>query len=155
MQWTELSEERCPIARFLAVMGDRWALLIIRQSLRGSRRFEEFRRQLGISPTILTRRLQELTDHGIFTRKVDPERPKRPEYQLTPKGLDLASVLMTAIFWGEKYYPDKRGSEWVLEHSACENEFTPVPQVSCSECEEPVPSHEIRLYPRDGNARNK
>ncbi len=146
MNWSGLRDERCGIARFLSVLGDRWALLILRESFRGARRFETFREGLDISPTILTRRLKELCEEGILERVAYQERPTRHEYLLTEKGLDLYTVMMSVVQWGEKHYPDERGFNTRLEHSACNHTFTPVPDIRCSECGESVPPTEVRIH---------
>ena len=148
IQWTGLSGGGCPLSRCLSVMGDRWTLLILRQAFRGERRFEEIRASLGISPTLLNQRLKVLSVHGIFERRVDPAKPKRPEYHLTAKGIELAQVVLPIIYWGEKYYPIEGGSEYVIEHATCGHEFTPIPHVECSACAEPVALDALRLYPR-------
>jgi DNA-binding HxlR family transcriptional regulator len=153
MQWNSLMEERCPIARFLAVTGDRWSLLLLRQAFRGETRYEEFRHALGVSPTVLSRRLSHLCEHGILERVVDPDRPKRPQYRLTMKGLGLWNIIMSAVHWGETYYPSESESDWVLEHTACDHEFTPQPQMNCSECSQPVALTELRSYRREDGPR--
>ena len=152
MPWNELAEERCPIARTVSVLGDRWTLLVVRQAVRGATRFEEFRKALDISPTLLDQRLKTLCEHGILERVADEARPRRPEYRLTAKGLELAPVLLAIVQWGEKHYPDELGSEYVLQHARCAQEFTPVVHVTCSACDEPVPVDEIRLFPREESA---
>lgn len=59
----------CPIARSLAFAGDAWSLLILRDAHAGLTRFDQFRKSLGIAPTILTRRLANLTDEGLLEKK--------------------------------------------------------------------------------------
>ncbi len=149
MQWSDLKSDRCPIARFLSVLGDRWTLLVLRQAFRGDRRFETFREELDISPTILTRRLKVLCEHGILERVAYQERPTRHEYRLTEKGLDLYPVMMAVVAWGEKHAPHERGSDFVLEHARCSREFTPVPEFRCSECGEGVSPLEVHGHKRD------
>ena len=85
MRTTSLSAMPCPAARALDVVGEWWTLLIIRDALRGARRFEEFRRA-GISDNILTTRLRRLVETGIFERSRYQQRPDRYEYLLTAKG---------------------------------------------------------------------
>jgi len=60
----------------------------------------------------------------------------------------------SAVHWGETYYPNESESEWVLEHTVCDHEFTPQPQMNCSECSEPVAPTDLRSYRReDGPGR--
>ncbi len=92
MRNTSLSAMACPAARALDVVGEWWTLLIIRDALRGARRFEEFKRA-GISDNILTARLRRLVEAGIFERSRYQQRPDRYEYLLTGKGRAAARPL--------------------------------------------------------------
>ncbi len=96
-------DEPCPIARSMAVVGDAWSLLILRDAHAGLTRFDQFRLSLGVAPTILTRRLATLTEHGILKKKRYSERPPRDEYLLTAAGRDLLPVLFIIGAWGRKY----------------------------------------------------
>ena len=79
-------EDTCPIARSLAFAGDAWSLLILRDAHAGLTRFDQFRKSLGIAPTILTRRLAVLTEEGLLEKRRYSEHPPREEYLLTPAG---------------------------------------------------------------------
>jgi len=146
MKWDELRLEQCAIARFLSVLGDRWALLILSDSFLGVRRFETFQDRLGISRTILTQRLADLCENGVLERAPYQERPTRYEYRLTKKGLDLYPVFMAMTRWGNQYYADEGGPPILFEHSRCEHDFTP--ELCCSHCAEPVPPWEVRARTR-------
>lgn len=91
----------CPIARCIAVVGEKWALLIVRDALAGLTRFADFRTSLGIAPDVLTDRLGKLVGHGILQRRSyrDPGERARDEYVLTPAGRDLAPVLAALAGW--------------------------------------------------------
>lgn len=78
----------CPIARSLDQIGDWWTLLIVRNALRGSRRFGEFQRSLGVSRSMLAGRLRRMTADGLLERHGD-EDGGSAEYRLTAKGRDL------------------------------------------------------------------
>lgn len=95
--------ESCPIARSLTVAGDAWNLLILRDAHAGLTRFDQFRKNLGIAPTILTRRLQVLTEEGLLEKRRYMESPPREEYLLTPAGKDFLPVLFIIGAWGRKY----------------------------------------------------
>lgn len=146
MRWSELCDEQCAIARFLSVLGDRWALLILSDSFLGVRRFETFKARLGISRTTLTQRLADLCDAGILERVVYQERPPRHEYRLTWKGLDLYPVMMAMAHWSNEYYADEGGPPLLYEHTRCSRDFAP--RVGCSECGEEVPVWEVRVRKR-------
>lgn len=87
MGWSEVGETVCPIARTLAVVGDRWTVLILRELFLGVKRFEEFQAQTGMSSHLLSTRLKRLEADGIVVRHLYSDRPPRHEYRLTSKGL--------------------------------------------------------------------
>src|SRR5579859_4767621 len=79
----------CSIAAALEVVGERWSLLIVRDVLLGVRRFDELREHLGIARNVLQSRLERLVEEGVLERVPYQQRPRRCEYRLTEKGLDL------------------------------------------------------------------
>lgn len=97
----------CGIARSLDVLGERWALLVVRDALYGKTRFSEFRASLGVSPDILTARLASLVDAGVMTRRTyrEPGEREREEYPLTDAGRELAVVLAALGHWGVEHRP--------------------------------------------------
>lgn len=97
------ADNPCPIARSLAVAGDAWNLLILRDAHAGLTRFDQFRKSLGIAPTMLTRRLATLTEEGLLQRRRYSERPPREEYLLTAAGLDFLPVLFMIGAWGRAH----------------------------------------------------
>ncbi|WP_112802780.1 helix-turn-helix domain-containing protein [Neorhizobium sp. S3-V5DH] len=99
----DLLDQPCLIARSLALMGDAWSMLILRDAHAGLTRFDEFRKSLGIAPTILTRRLSALTDEGLLKKRRYSERPPRDEYVLTTAGRDFLPVLFAIGAWGRKH----------------------------------------------------
>lgn len=74
-------------------------MLIVRDSIHGICRFDDFRRHLGISPTMLTQRLRDLVDAGILRRRPYQAHPPRDEYVLTARGRELASVMLALAGW--------------------------------------------------------
>ncbi len=99
--------EVCPVARALAVVGERWAILVLRDLfLHGPRRFQDFESSLeGISPNTLSARLKTLEEHGLVARRLYETHPPRAEYVLTDKGRALRPVLKALREWGETYVP--------------------------------------------------
>jgi DNA-binding HxlR family transcriptional regulator len=93
----------CPIARGIESFGDAWSLLILRDALGGSTRFDEFRKSLGIAPTVLTNRLGQLVSEGLLERVRYQDHPPRDEYRLTTAGRDLLPVLMLVAQWSRKH----------------------------------------------------
>jgi DNA-binding HxlR family transcriptional regulator len=103
----EYQGQNCSIARALEIVGERWTLLIIRDVFLGLRRFDQFQESLGIARNVLTDRLNWLVGEGILERVRYSERPRRHEYQLTPKGSDLLLPLTALRQWGDKYLSEK------------------------------------------------
>lgn len=98
-----VAENPCPIARALAVVGDAWSMLILRDAVTGLTRFDQFRKSLKIAPTILTRRLAVLTEEGLLEKRLYSERPPREEYVLTAAGRDFLPVLFMIGAWGRRH----------------------------------------------------
>ena len=119
MKWKELEEEPCSMARTIAVIGDRWTLLILRECFLRKRRFEAFQSSLGITRHLLAERLKKLVRQGILRRVPYQESPKRHEYILTQKGLDLYPIMMAIVHWGDTHMVDERGRPVLHEHKTC------------------------------------
>jgi DNA-binding HxlR family transcriptional regulator len=93
----------CPIARTLSFLGDTWSILILRDAHAGLTRFDQFRKNLGIAPTMLTQRLSVLTEEGLLEKRLYSQHPPREEYVLTTAGQDFLPVLFTIGSWGRRY----------------------------------------------------
>jgi DNA-binding HxlR family transcriptional regulator len=95
----------CPVARALEVVGERWALLILRDLKRmGPLRFQQIEKGLaGAAPNTLSARLKALEAAGVIATRLYQRHPPRYEYFLTPKGQDLAPVLKALYAWGERH----------------------------------------------------
>ena len=141
MKWDDLAAEPCSVARSVAVIGDRWTLLILRDCFLGVRRFEAFQSRLGISRTIIADRLKLLVDEGVLNKSPYQDHPVRYEYRLTPKGLDLYPVIMAVVAWGDRHYAGEAGPPILHRHKACGCDFRPV--MTCSECGEPVGARDV------------
>jgi DNA-binding HxlR family transcriptional regulator len=102
MRRRSLSGAACPIARSLDVIGDWWSLLIVRDALRGMRRFSEFHKSLGVSRNILTQRLRSLLTQGILELVPASDGSAYQEYRLTEKGRGLFKVLVALGQWGQE-----------------------------------------------------
>lgn len=100
-----LDRDYCPLLKAASILGDRWALMLIRESFFGYRRFDDFKENLHISKSVLSNKLKLLVEHDIFAKipyQTDKQR-ERFEYQLTPKGQDLYKVLIGLIEWGNEH----------------------------------------------------
>ena len=91
------------IGHVLEIIGEGWAILIIREAYFGTRRFEDFQRQLGIARNILTARLKKLCHNEILDRVPIKQGAKRHEYVLTAKGKELMPLLIALTQWGDKW----------------------------------------------------
>lgn len=103
----ELPGRRCSIAGALDVVGDRWALLVVREVVLGAHRFSEIRRGTGAPREQLTARLNALVDAGVLERKQYCTSPPRWDYHLTRAGRDLWPVLQALMQWGDRYVADE------------------------------------------------
>jgi DNA-binding HxlR family transcriptional regulator len=112
-------EQTCSIAGALEVVGERWSLLIVRDVLLGVRRFEELQADLGVARNVLQTRLTRLLEHGVLEKRLYQERPKRYEYRLTEKGLDLWPTIVALLQWGDKHAAPEAGPPVLLEHREC------------------------------------
>ena len=104
MRWNDLNRENCSLSRTLAVIGDRWTLLVLRDAFLRVRRFEDFQSSLGIARRVLTERLKLLVDEGVLKKVAYQERPLRYEYQLTEKGIGLYPALVALVHWGDEHF---------------------------------------------------
>ncbi|MFE3191214.1 winged helix-turn-helix transcriptional regulator [Nocardia sp. NPDC059240] len=122
--------EVCSAARTLEVVGERWSLLIVRNAMfAGMTRFTEFQRGLGIAPNILTKRLAEFVEIGIFEQR---GAPGHTEYTLTDKGLDLKPVILALTAWGDRHAaPD--GPPITYRHPGCTGKVDV--RLECSDCD--------------------
>jgi DNA-binding HxlR family transcriptional regulator len=113
--------ETCSIARTLALVGDRWTLLVLRDVANGVRRFDDLAAHLGVARNVLSRRLAALTDAGLLLRvpyQSEGAR-ERHEYRLSPAGRDLMPILLAFMGWGDKHLAGPEGSPSVARHADC------------------------------------
>ena len=112
---------RCSVAGTLAVIGEKWSLLVLREAFLGVRRFADFQRNLGAPKAVLTDRLGTLVGSGILARvpyQAEGER-QRHEYRLTEKGRDLYPTLVALMQWGDRYLTGEMPPPLALEHKDC------------------------------------
>ncbi|MEM9514129.1 MAG: helix-turn-helix domain-containing protein [Actinomycetota bacterium] len=132
VQRTDTSTWPCTIARSVNVLGDHWNLLLIRDACLGTRRFEDFQRQLGIGRNILSSRLERLVGEGLLDKVQYQDRPVRHEYRLTDKGREVYPILAAMAAWGDRWLTGPEGTPLVLHHTSCDHDMHAV--VTCSEC---------------------
>lgn len=138
----------CSIARTLEVIGERWTLLVLRDVLRGVRRFEELVQSLGVARNVLSDRLDRLVDHGLLERQPYQDRPPRFEYQPTAKGSELLVVLMGLMHWGDRHLAGDDGPPRIAEHRHCGGAV--VEQLACAACGQPLTPDQVVTRPGPG-----
>ena len=104
MHIKSFAEMTCPIAGSLEKVGEGWSMLILRDAFAGLSRFDEFQKNLGIAPNMLTRRLAALVEAGMLERHRYSEHPPRDEYRLTERGRDFSTVLLALMAFGNRHF---------------------------------------------------
>lgn len=142
----------CSIAGALAVIGDRWTVLILRDVFRGVHRFSELQDSLGIARNLLSARLGKLVAAGVLEKLPYQDRPVRYDYRLTDKGRDLSPALIALMGWGDRWAADGQPST-VLVHDEC---GTPLEQrVECPCCDQDITPRHIRSRPGPGRRTDR
>jgi DNA-binding HxlR family transcriptional regulator len=108
----------CGFARALELIGERWAMLIVRDLLVGPKRFTDLVRGLpGIPSNVLTTRLKALEAGGVIQRRLQPPPSRGVAYEMTPYGAELETVVVALGKWGAKTLGDPRPDETVTQDS--------------------------------------
>jgi DNA-binding HxlR family transcriptional regulator len=106
--------------------------------------------RLGITRPILANRLKKLVDEFVLVKVPYQQRPRRYEYRLTQKGLDLSPIVMAIVHWGDVYTAEKKGRPLLHTHHVCGKDFDPV--MVCSECGEPLSPRQVHVHPGPGDS---
>lgn len=150
MNWFDLDTGNCSIQRTLDVVGDRWTLLVCRDAAHGVRRFDEFRRHLGVSEPVLADRLRKLVAAGVLETR--PYRAggqrSRLEYLLTDQGWELYPALIALLQWGDRHLADPTGPSLTVRHQKCGHPVEAV--VRCTHDHEVVGPREAASAPGPG-----
>ena len=112
------AEKNCPIAQTLEQVGEWWTFVILRNAFCGMSRFQDFQRHLGISTSILARRLEKLVENGILLRQPSTDDARIVHYRLTAKGRSLYPILAAMTLWGEQWAPHPAGQRLTLVEKA-------------------------------------
>lgn len=146
-----MTEPACSIAASLEIIGDRWTILILRDSFRGVRRFDDFRSDLGIARPVLAERLKRLVEKGVLHKHLYQEHPPRYEYRLTSMGVELSPILVAFMRWGDRHL-SSGGPPTVLVHEHCGH---PLEQgFWCAECQQTFSPTEIASRPGPGRTES-
>ncbi|MGE4325900.1 MAG: winged helix-turn-helix transcriptional regulator [Pseudodonghicola sp.] len=139
MARSDLADTSCPVSRAIERVGDPWVLIILREAFLGTRKFDDFQRNTGASPHVLSLRLKQMCGDGILAKRAYCDSPLRYEYRLTDKGLELWPLIMVLHGWGQKWLG---GQGVMLTHKACGARFAP--QLSCPGCGAPLTARDVR-----------
>jgi DNA-binding HxlR family transcriptional regulator len=153
LDWREFDSELCSIQRTLALIGEKWTILIIRDAANGIRRFDDFRKHTGVSEAVLSDRLRNLVARGILeTREYrEPGQRRRHEYRLTARGWDLFPVLIALMQWGDAHLDGEQ--PWQVRHRGCE---APVrAEVRCTSDGERLTPRDTEVVPGPGVRRRR
>ena len=141
-------EKACSVARSLAIVGDPWSYLVLREVFFRLRRFDAIQHSLGVARNILAARLDHLVKAGVFERRRYRTNPPRNEYRLTEMGLALYPALSTMIAWGDQWLAGKAGVPLRLTHKNCGKPFHA--EVRCSACGERIHARDVLYRPGPG-----
>jgi DNA-binding HxlR family transcriptional regulator len=132
--------QSCPVAKTLEVIGDRWTLLVVRDLLRGTQRFQDLLGSLpGIAPNILSARLKLMEEHGLIRRTLYSDHPPRAEYALTDRGRELGMVVGALAAWGGRHVH----RETQLVHAGCGHPVSV--GYYCPDCKEGVRGADVAV----------
>jgi DNA-binding HxlR family transcriptional regulator len=139
----EVTPRACSIAAALTILGEKWALLVIRELALDVHRFDQVQRNTGAPRDILTSRLRRLEETGVIEKRRYQDRPVRFEYHLTEAGDELRPILLALSQWGGRWTTQENAVRWV---HACGHELDLVH--TCEACGEPVTGLDLRAKRR-------
>ncbi|WP_156685584.1 winged helix-turn-helix transcriptional regulator [Mycobacterium sp. Marseille-P9652] len=144
------SAENCSVKRALDVVGEKWTLLVLREAFYGARRFEQFHARIGCARNLLSERLATLVAAGLMERVAyrEPGQRERHEYRLTEKGLDLLTVVVALMQWGDRWEADRDGPPVEVRHRDCGKRVEAV--LRCTYDHTPVTARDTEPVPGPG-----
>ncbi len=134
-------ERNCSVGRTIAIIGDTWTFMILRECYFGIKRFSQFQDILKIPRTTLSTRLQMLTEEGILQKVPYNTSTTRFEYRFTQQGLGLYSVMISLISFGDKWLSDANPLPVKLFHRNCGQVLKAI--VACSQCRREVKGQDV------------
>jgi DNA-binding HxlR family transcriptional regulator len=111
----------CTIGATIAIIGEKWTFLVLREAFNGVRRFDDMQRRTGAPRQVLSDRLARLVERGLLRKVPYQERGQRSrqEYRLTEAGLDLYPLLVALMQWGDRHAAGPAGPPALLTHRDC------------------------------------
>ena len=121
MDYLAQDPSNCSVGRAVALVGQPWVILILRDVSQGLRRFSDLQAHLGVSRSVLSDRLENMVASGILELRdyQEPGRRRRSEYHMTAMGRDLYPALTALRVWGDKYLADPEGPATDVLHRGC------------------------------------
>jgi DNA-binding HxlR family transcriptional regulator len=135
----------CSIARTMAILGEPWTALILRDLFIGITRFDDLHRHLGVSRKILALRLNRLVDDEVLVRRAYSDRTDRFDYVLSDKGWQLCDILLAISAWGDRWTTSQAGPPALIRHRGCGH--STVAEIRCSHCGEPLHAADTEVTP--------
>lgn len=143
--WSAVGE--CPIEKTMAAVGQKSAMLVMREAYYGTTRFDDFAKRVGITKAATSARLAELVEAGLLAKQPyqEPGQRAREEYVLTEAGIDFMPVVWAMFQWGRQHLPNRARIK--LTHNGCGAQA--VVQIRCADGHD-VPADElgVRLVSR-------
>jgi DNA-binding HxlR family transcriptional regulator len=121
-----------------------------RATKRSAERFDDLVDSLGVTRSVLARRLSHLEEHRLISRELYQEHPERYEYRITAKGAELLDVLARLLEWGETYYPHPDGPTRLLQHTGCGGAVRSL--LTCTSCGDHLGPADVTALPGPARA---
>ena len=149
--YSAYDSDTCSIARTLALVGDRWTLLVLRDVANGVGRFDELAGHLGIARNVLSSRLARLARAGLVERTAyrEPGTRERHEYRLSRPGRELIPILLAFMAWGDRNLAGPEGPPAVVRHGGCGASIRV--SLTCEDGHELAEPARLRLEPGPGS----
>jgi DNA-binding HxlR family transcriptional regulator len=144
---TPATPRSCTIAASLAVIGEKWSLLVIRELSLGVHRFDAIQRNTGAPRDILAARLRRLEDEGVVEKHLYQLHPRRFDYRLTQAGDELRPILLALAEWGDRWTTEHAHATWLHECGAQLDL-----RHTCAACGGEVTGLDLRRAPRAESA---
>ncbi len=135
----------CSIARTMAVLGEPWTALILRDLFIGVTRFDALHAHLGVSRKILALRLSRLVNEEILVKRAYAQRPERFDYLLTGKGWQLCDILLAISAWGDQWTTSEAGPPALIRHRQCDH--LTAAEIRCFHCGEQLHAADTVVTP--------
>jgi DNA-binding HxlR family transcriptional regulator len=152
-QTTKLSSFTNLQDEVVQIIGDRWAMLILRSIFTGINQFQEILKVTAIATNMLSNRLSELCEDGVLTTREVPGDSRRIEYKLTKKGIATYPIIIALLQWGDKWLPSPEGPPLILTHTPCNSPLKL--EMICSSCHQETLAGELSYTLEINNSRGK